>query len=144
MSQLGEVKVPDIGDFKDVPVIEIFVKVGDTIKVDDPIAALEADKATMEVPSTAAGVIKELLIAVGQRSRQSGPPRLFSTRWRRWCRRQWLRRSSRIWVLAAPDSSRGLPARIDAGWCTRSWRGRCQSPVHVGTTTRKSRQAASR
>ncbi|MDB5813136.1 MAG: pdhL [Rhodocyclales bacterium] len=67
MSQLVEVKVPDIGDFKDVPVIEVFVKVGDTIKLDDPIAALESDKATMEVPSTAAGVIKEVLVKEGQR-----------------------------------------------------------------------------
>ncbi len=67
MSQLVEVKVPDIGDFKDVPVIEVFVKVGDTIKLDDPIVALESDKATMEVPSTAAGVIKEVLVKEGQR-----------------------------------------------------------------------------
>jgi pyruvate/2-oxoglutarate dehydrogenase complex dihydrolipoamide acyltransferase (E2) component len=52
MSQLIEVKVPDIGDFDDVPVIELFVKVGDTIKVDDAIATLESDKATMDVPST--------------------------------------------------------------------------------------------
>jgi pyruvate dehydrogenase E2 component (dihydrolipoamide acetyltransferase) len=46
-----EVKVPDIGDFSDVPVIELFVKVGDSIKVDDAIATLESDKATMDVPS---------------------------------------------------------------------------------------------
>lgn len=65
MSQLIEVKVPDIGDFKDVPVIEVFVKVGDTIKVDDPLVTLESDKATMEVPSSSAGVIKELRVKVG-------------------------------------------------------------------------------
>ena len=62
-----EVKVPDIGDFKDVPVIELFVKVGDTIKLEDPICSLESDKATMEVPSTAAGVIKELKIKLGDK-----------------------------------------------------------------------------
>jgi len=62
-----EVKVPDIGDFKDVPVIELFVKVGDTIKQEDPICSLESDKATMEVPSTAAGVIKELKIKLGDK-----------------------------------------------------------------------------
>ena len=56
MSQLIEVKVPDIGDFKDVPVIEVSVKVGDTVKIDDPLLTLESDKATMEVPSSAAGV----------------------------------------------------------------------------------------
>ncbi|GAB4059613.1 dihydrolipoyl dehydrogenase [Uliginosibacterium sediminicola] len=67
MSQLVEVKVPDIGDFKDVPVIEVFVKPGDTISVDDPIASLESDKATMEVPSTTAGVIKQIVVKVGDR-----------------------------------------------------------------------------
>jgi pyruvate dehydrogenase E2 component (dihydrolipoamide acetyltransferase) len=67
MSQLIEVKVPDIGDFSDVPVIDLFVKVGDTIKVDDAICTLESDKATMDVPSTAAGVVKEVLIQLGSK-----------------------------------------------------------------------------
>ena len=64
---LIEVKVPDIGDYSDVPVIDLFAKVGDTIKVDDAIATLESDKATMDVPSTVAGVIKEVLIQLGSR-----------------------------------------------------------------------------
>jgi hypothetical protein len=51
MSNLVEVKVPDIGDFAEVPIIELFVKVGDSIKVDDAICTLESDKATMDVPS---------------------------------------------------------------------------------------------
>lgn len=67
MSQLIEVKVPDIGDFSDVPVIELFVQPGDTVKVDDAIATLESDKATMDVPSSAAGVVKEVLVKVGDR-----------------------------------------------------------------------------
>ncbi|GAA5171059.1 dihydrolipoyllysine-residue acetyltransferase [Viridibacterium curvum] len=67
MSQLIEVKVPDIGDFKDVPVIEVFVKAGDSINVDDALITLETDKATMDVPSTAAGVIKELRVKVGDK-----------------------------------------------------------------------------
>jgi pyruvate dehydrogenase E2 component (dihydrolipoamide acetyltransferase) len=67
MSQLIDVKVPDIGDFSDVPVIELFVKVGDTIAVDDAIATLESDKATMDVPSSHAGVVKEILVAVGDK-----------------------------------------------------------------------------
>ena len=62
---LVEVKVPDIGDFSDVPVIDLFVKVGDSIKVDDAIATLESDKATMDVPSPVAGVVKEVLIQLG-------------------------------------------------------------------------------
>ena len=67
MSQLIEVKVPDIGDYADVPVIELFVKPGDTIKVEDPIATLESDKATMDVPSSAAGVVREVKVKVGDR-----------------------------------------------------------------------------
>ena len=67
MSQLIEVKVPDIGDYDDVPVIELYVKVGDTIAVDDAIVTLESDKATMDVPSEVAGVIKELKVALGDR-----------------------------------------------------------------------------
>jgi dihydrolipoamide dehydrogenase len=67
MSQLIEVKVPDIGDFSDVPVIDLFVKVGDAVKVDDAIATLESDKATMDVPSTVAGTVKEVLIQLGSR-----------------------------------------------------------------------------
>ncbi|MDP2881659.1 MAG: dihydrolipoyllysine-residue acetyltransferase [Azonexus sp.] len=65
MSQIIEVKVPDIGDFAEVPVIELYVKVGDSIKVDDAIATLESDKATMDVPSTVAGTVKEVLVQLG-------------------------------------------------------------------------------
>jgi len=67
MSQLIEVKVPDIGDFSEVPVIDLFVKVGDSIKVDDAIVTLESDKATMDVPSTVTGVVKEVLVQLGSR-----------------------------------------------------------------------------
>ena len=67
MSQIIEVKVPDIGDFDSVPVIDLFVKVGDTIKVDDAIATLESDKATMDVPSTVAGVVTEVLVQLGSK-----------------------------------------------------------------------------
>jgi pyruvate dehydrogenase E2 component (dihydrolipoamide acetyltransferase) len=67
MSNIVEVKVPDIGDFTDVPVIDVFVKVGDTIKVDDAIVTLESDKATMDVPSSVAGVVKEVKVKLGDR-----------------------------------------------------------------------------
>ncbi len=67
MSQSIEVKVPDIGDYSDVPVIEICVKVGDTIAVDDALVTLESDKATMDVPSSVAGVVKEIRVALGDR-----------------------------------------------------------------------------
>jgi len=62
-----EVKVPDIGDFKDVPVIEVFVKPGDTVKAEDSLVTLESDKATMDVPSPSAGVVKELKVKVGDK-----------------------------------------------------------------------------
>jgi pyruvate dehydrogenase E2 component (dihydrolipoamide acetyltransferase) len=67
MSAPIEVKVPDIGDFKDVPIIEIHVKPGDTVKAEDPLISLESDKATMDVPAPTAGVVKELLVKVGDK-----------------------------------------------------------------------------
>ena len=57
-----EVRVPDIGDFKDIPIIEIMVKVGDSVKPEDPLVSLESDKATMEVPAPSAGTVKELKV----------------------------------------------------------------------------------
>ncbi|MDR5792674.1 dihydrolipoyllysine-residue acetyltransferase [Caballeronia sp. LZ008] len=65
MSQAIEVKVPDIGDFKDIPVIEVLVKVGDTVEPEQSLVTLESDKATMDVPSSAAGVVKEVKVKVG-------------------------------------------------------------------------------
>jgi pyruvate dehydrogenase E2 component (dihydrolipoamide acetyltransferase) len=62
-----EVKVPDIGDFKDVAVIEVFVKPGDTIKVEQSLITVESDKAAMEIPSSHAGVLKELKVKVGDK-----------------------------------------------------------------------------
>jgi pyruvate dehydrogenase E2 component (dihydrolipoamide acetyltransferase) len=62
-----EVTVPDIGDFKNIPVIELLVKPGDTVKKDDSLLVLESDKATMEVPAPAAGVIAELKVKVGDK-----------------------------------------------------------------------------
>jgi len=62
-----EVRVPDIGDFKDVPIIEVAVKSGDKVKPEDPLITLESDKASMEVPSPAAGTVKELKVKVGDK-----------------------------------------------------------------------------
>jgi len=62
-----EVKVPDIGDFRDIPVIELLVKPGDTVKKEDSLVTLESDKATMEVPAPAAGVVKELRVKIGDK-----------------------------------------------------------------------------
>ena len=65
MSEVVEIKVPDIGDFSDVDVIEVLVGPGDTVAVDDALITLESDKASMDVPSPEAGTIKEMKIAVG-------------------------------------------------------------------------------
>lgn len=62
-----DIKVPDIGDFSDVPVVSILVSVGDTVAEEDPLLELESDKATMEVPSPAAGTIKEIKVAEGDK-----------------------------------------------------------------------------
>ena len=69
-TDLLPVEVPDIGDFTDVPVIEILVSPGDSVAVDDPLLTLESDKATMDVPAPSAGVVKELHVSVGDRVSQ--------------------------------------------------------------------------
>ena len=67
MSNLINIQVPDIGDYKNIPVIEIFVKVGDTVAVEDSLLTLESDKATLDVPSSHAGIIKEIKVKVGDK-----------------------------------------------------------------------------
>ncbi|MCE1176070.1 MAG: dihydrolipoyl dehydrogenase [Burkholderiales bacterium] len=67
MTQLIDIKVPDIGDYKNIPVIEIFVKVGDTVAVEDALLTLESDKATLDVPSSHAGVVREIKVKVGDK-----------------------------------------------------------------------------
>src|SRR5689334_24083446 len=64
---LVEVKVPDIGDFKDVEIIEVLVKPGDTVKPEQSLLTVESDKASMEIPSTHAGVVKEVKVKVGDK-----------------------------------------------------------------------------
>src|SRR5262245_63002433 len=67
---LVEVRVPDIGDFKDVAVIELLVKPGDEVKPEQGLITVESDKASMEIPSDAAGVVKELKVALGDKVSQ--------------------------------------------------------------------------
>jgi pyruvate/2-oxoglutarate dehydrogenase complex dihydrolipoamide acyltransferase (E2) component len=115
MSTPTEVRLPDIGDFSDVPVIEVHVAAGDTVAADDPILTLESDKATMDVPSPVAGTVGEVLVGVGDRVSQGDlllrvdaagaagvPARSGSTRARR-----------------RPPASRpatGRPAASTSGW----------------------------
>lgn len=67
MANAIEVKVPDIGDFKNIPVIEVLVKPGDAVRAEDPLVTLESDKATMDVPSPSAGVVKEIKLKIGDK-----------------------------------------------------------------------------
>ncbi len=73
MATVTEVNVPDIGDFKDVPIIEVMVKVGDRVKPEDSLIALESDKATMEVPAPVAGTVKALKVKVGDKVSEGSP-----------------------------------------------------------------------
>jgi pyruvate dehydrogenase E2 component (dihydrolipoamide acetyltransferase) len=68
-----EVKIPDIGDFKDVPIIEVHVKEGDPVNADDPLISLESDKATMEVPAPQGGTVEKLLIKIGDKVSEGTP-----------------------------------------------------------------------
>jgi len=67
MSQIIEASVPDIGDYHDVPVIDVCVKVGDIVQVDDALLTLESDKATMDIPSSVAGVVREIKVSLGDK-----------------------------------------------------------------------------
>src|SRR3954449_12101555 len=68
-----EIKVPDIGDFKDIPIIEVHVSAGQKIAVDDPLLTLESDKATMDIPAPQAGTVAEMLLKVGDRVSMGTP-----------------------------------------------------------------------
>ena len=70
MSQTMDVVVPDIGDFKEVEVIEVLVKPGDTIAKEQSLITVESDKASMEIPSSVAGVVKELVVKLGDKVSQ--------------------------------------------------------------------------
>ena len=65
MSEKTEIRIPDLGDFENVPVVEIFVSVGDVIEQDDPLVAIESDKATMEIPASTAGTVHDIRVSIG-------------------------------------------------------------------------------
>jgi pyruvate dehydrogenase E2 component (dihydrolipoamide acetyltransferase) len=73
MGALVDIKVPDIGDFTDVEVIEVMVKPGDPVRVDDSLITIESDKASMEVPSTEAGIVKEIRVKIGDKVSEGSP-----------------------------------------------------------------------
>src|ERR687890_866210 len=73
MAELKDVVVPDIGDFSDVPIIEVMVSPGDTVAEEDPLVTLESDKATMDVPAPFAGQVKELKVKTGDTVSEGSP-----------------------------------------------------------------------
>src|SRR6478672_6693375 len=73
MAEMTQVAVPDIGDFTDVPVIELLVNEGDSVDVDTPLVTLESDKATMEIPAPVAGVVDKLLVKLGDKVSEGTP-----------------------------------------------------------------------
>ncbi len=124
---LTKVEVPDIGDFDDVPVIEILVSVGDSVAVEDPLVTLESDKATMDVPAPLAGVVREISVSVGDRVSQG----------------------SMLMSLEGGDDDR---RRRGCGWWRAGRAGRGRRPGRradddarrVGRGARRSRQAGAR
>jgi pyruvate dehydrogenase E2 component (dihydrolipoamide acetyltransferase) len=126
-----EVKVPDIGDFDEIPVIEVLVKPGDTVKKDDSLVTLESDKATMEVPSPIAGVVKDLKVKVGDKVSEGS---LILT-------------LDGAGAAAAPakaapapaPAASAKPAPVPAPKAARSRRGRSPGRRTVGTRSREPR-----
>ena len=78
--ELVDIKVPDIGEFTDVEVIEVMVKPGDQIRVDDSLITIESDKASMEVPATEAGMVKEIKVKLGDKVSEGSPIVVIETR----------------------------------------------------------------
>jgi pyruvate dehydrogenase E2 component (dihydrolipoamide acetyltransferase) len=120
-----EVKVPDIGDFKDVPVIEVLVQPGDVVKPEDALATLESDKATMDVPAPAGGTVRELRIKVGDRVSEGSVVLLLDT----------------AASAAATAGDAGRPQRAPPGYAPaaesapRGEKGRADAPGEGATTT---------
>jgi pyruvate dehydrogenase E2 component (dihydrolipoamide acetyltransferase) len=79
MSTASEVRVPDIGDFSDVPIIEVHVAPGDKVNAEDPLLTLESDKATLDVPAPSAGTVGEVLVKVGDQVSEGTPILMFSS-----------------------------------------------------------------
>jgi pyruvate dehydrogenase E2 component (dihydrolipoamide acetyltransferase) len=106
---VAEVRIPDIGDFKDVPVIEIFVKIGDTVKPEDPLLSLESDKATMDVPAPLGGVVQEIRIKVGDKLSEGSVAMLLATGASTGAP------SAALAAAAAAPAAKALPASGSAG-----------------------------
>ena len=103
-----EVKVPDIGDFDEVAVIEVLVKAGDTVKAEQSLITVESDKASMDIPSRAAGVVKELKVKVGDKVNEGSVVLVLEARGR--ARRRRRRHRAAGASAAAAPAPRAAPA----------------------------------
>lgn len=126
MAETIEVKVPDIGDYKDVPVVEVFVKPGDQVKAEDSLISVESDKATMEVPSPGAGTVKELRVKVGDKVSQGSAVLVLETE-----------SVAEKQPPAAPASAASAPPSAKTAAAPRE-----ASPAALAATTPKAERAA--
>ena len=127
MGALVDIKVPDIGDFTDVEVIEVMVKPGDPVRVDDSLITIESDKASMEVPSTQAGIVKEIRVKIGDKVSEGSPIVVIETA------------AARRWQLRG--SGRAHPRR-QARTGTHAIRVKKPAPATAQPARRQSRAAA--
>ena len=133
MSSITEVKVPDIGDFKEVDVIEILVKPGDTVAKEASLITVESDKATMEIPSPAAGVVKELKVKLGDKVAEGSMILL-------------LEASAGAAARSAAGQARGAARRSRGGACSAAARrgragGGADTPARTGAAGTRRRGA---
>ena len=134
MAQQIEVKVPDIGDFKDVAVIEVLVKAGETVAVDTSLIMVESDKASMEIPSPHAGVVKELKVKVGDKvSEGLDDPRVGDRRRRGRAEARAGIAAGRRRSAAGRSACRGILFRQGRYRMRRCW---CWAPVPAATRPR--------
>jgi pyruvate/2-oxoglutarate dehydrogenase complex dihydrolipoamide acyltransferase (E2) component len=131
-----EISVPDIGDFTDVPIIEIHVAPGDTVAVDDPLLTMESDKATLDVPSPVAGTVTSLAVAVGDTVSQGTVIGVFETAGAAAATAP----KEHVWEAAHPESG-NRPATAPRPVCTTAWRWRSRRSV-TSPTCRSSRSTS--
>ena len=135
---VAEVRVPDIGDFKDVPIIEVMVKVGDTVKPEQPLVTLESDKASMEVPSPLGGVVQDLKAKIGDRVSEGSVILTLLTGCGGGASEVCGRRPDRGYAGEARCPCGRAPSRAAAGRACRRWRPTSLMPGHRSESLRAS------
>ncbi|MDX6665271.1 MAG: hypothetical protein QOG68_1477, partial [Solirubrobacteraceae bacterium] len=128
MATLELIDVPDIGDFTDIPITEVFVSVGDRVDVEAPLVEIESDKATMEVPSPMAGVIKELRVKVGDTVSQGSPLVVLEVAGEA---------PAPEAETAAPTSEAAAPAAVASAVAAEAQADTSEAPVHASPVARR-------